>query len=122
LQRKETRDAQVHSLCGSRGRQRLGEAAQQGQLKGAAEEGTDSVSEQVQQQQGAEEEEGTKVTGIVTAADTPTKEITIDGETYVMPAEGGGASLFPQIGTEVTLYYEEQGDQKVVTRIGQAEE
>jgi hypothetical protein len=97
-------------------------AAQQGQLKGTAEEGTDSVLEQVQQQQGAGQEEGTKVTGIVTAADTASKEITIDGETYVMPEEGGGASLFPQTGAEVTLYYEEQGDQKVATRIGQAEE
>jgi hypothetical protein len=97
-------------------------AAQQGQLKGAAEEGTDSVSEQVQQQQGAGQEEGTKVTGIVTAADTETHEITIDGETYVMPEEGGGASLFPQTGAEVTLYYEEEGDQKVITRIGQAQE
>jgi hypothetical protein len=96
-------------------------AAQQGQLKGTAEEGTDSVSEQVQQQ-GAGQEEGTKVTGLVTAADAETHEFTIDGETYVMPEEGGGASLFPQTGAEVTLYYEEEGDQKVVTRIGQTAE
>jgi hypothetical protein len=97
-------------------------AAKQVQLKGDAEEGTDSAAQQVEQQQGAGQEEGTKVTGIVTAADTATHEITIDGETYVMPEEGGGASLFPQAGAEVTLYYEEEGDQKVITRIGQAQE
>jgi hypothetical protein len=97
-------------------------AAKQVQTKGTAEEGTDSTTQQVQQQQGAGQEEGTKVSGIVTAADTQTQEITIDGETYVMPKEGGGASLFPQTGAEVTLYYEEQGGQKVITRIGQMQE
>jgi len=97
-------------------------AAQQVQLKGTAEEGTDSTAQQVQQQQGAGQEEGTKVTGTVTAADTRTHEITIEGETYVMPEESGGASLFPQTGAEITLYYEEQGGQKVITRIGQAQE
>jgi hypothetical protein len=39
-----------------------------------------------------------------------------------MPEESGGASLFPQTGAEITLYYEEQGGQKVITRIGQAQE
>jgi hypothetical protein len=63
-------------------------AAKQVQTKGTAEEGTDSTTQQVQQQQGAGQKEGTKVSGIVTAADTQTQEITIDGETYVMPKEG----------------------------------
>jgi hypothetical protein len=97
-------------------------SAQQVQLKGTADEGTDSTAEQVERQQGAGQEEDTKVTGIVTAADSQTHEITIDGESYVMPEEGGGASLFPQTGAEVTLYYEEQGGEKVITRIGQAQE
>jgi hypothetical protein len=78
-------------------------SAQQGQLKGPAEEGTDSESEEVQQQQGSGQEEGTKVTGTVTAADPQTHEITIEGETYVMPEEGGGASLFPQTGAQALL-------------------
>ena len=38
-----------------------------------------------------------------------------------MPEEGGGATLFPQVGAEVTVFYREDG-QKVITRIGQAEE
>jgi hypothetical protein len=36
--------------------------------------------------------------------------------------EGGGASLFPQVGAEVTVFYEEQGGKNVITRIGQAQE
>jgi hypothetical protein len=75
---------------------------------------------QQEQQQAAEED--MKVTGMVTAADQQTGEITIDEQTYVMPKESGGASLFPQVGADITLFYREEGDQKVVTRIGQKEE
>jgi hypothetical protein len=39
-----------------------------------------------------------------------------------MPEEGGGASLFPQVGAEVTVFYEEQGGKNVITRIGQAQQ
>jgi hypothetical protein len=72
-----------------------------------------------QQQQAAEED--MKVTGMVTEADQETKEITIDDQKFVMPEEGGGASLFPQVGAEVTVFYREEGGQKVITRIGQAQ-
>ena len=75
-------------------------------------------------QQGEQQatEEDMKVTGMVTAADQQTGEITIDERTYVMPKESEEASLFPQVGAEITLFYREEGDQKVVTRIGQKEE
>jgi hypothetical protein len=59
-----------------------------------------------------------EVTGIVTEADEETREITINDQTFVMP-EGGGAALFPAAGDEITLFYRQEGDQKVVTRIGQ---
>jgi hypothetical protein len=39
-----------------------------------------------------------------------------------MPKEGGGTALFPQVGSEVTLFYREEGGKKVVTRIGQKQE
>ena len=63
----------------------------------AEQEGTDS--QQVQQQ--GSEEEGMQVTGMVTAADQQTQKITIGDQTFVMPKEGGGAELFPQVGSEV---------------------
>jgi hypothetical protein len=75
-----------------------------------------------QQEQQQASEEDMKMTGMVTAADQQTGEITIDEQTYVMPEESGGASLFPQVGAEITLFYREEGDQKVITRIGQKEE
>ena len=78
-----------------------------------------TVAQQVQQQAG---EEAMKVTGMVTEADQQTKEITIEDETFVMPEESGGASMFPQVGAEVTVFYREEDGQKVITRIGQAEE
>jgi hypothetical protein len=86
-----------------------------------------TVAQQVQQQgdeQAAEQaaEEGMKVTGLVTEADQQTKEITIEDETFVMPDAAGGASVFPQVGAEVTVFYREEDGQKVITRIGQAEE
>jgi hypothetical protein len=83
-------------------------------------EGAGTDSQQVQEEGSGEE--GTKVTGLVTAADPQTQEITIDDQTYVMPKEGGGAALFPQVGAEVTLSYREEGGQKVITRIGQKQE
>jgi hypothetical protein len=76
----------------------------------------------VQQAQGQSSEEEMKVTGMVTEADQDTKEIQIEDETYVMPEESGGASLFPQVGSEVTLFYTEEDGKKVITRIGQAQE
>jgi Cu/Ag efflux protein CusF len=66
------------------------------------------------QQQGS----GMKVTGIVTSTDEDAHKITIGDQTFVMP-EQGGTALFPQAGDEVTLFYEEQGNEKVITRIGQ---
>jgi hypothetical protein len=72
----------------------------------------------IAEQQGAV----TKVTGMVTEVDQDTHEITIDDQTFVMPKESGGASLMPQVGAEVTLYYEEKDGEKTITRIGQAEQ
>ena len=71
------------------------------------------------QQQGSGEE-GTEVTGMVTAADPQTQKITIDDQSYVMPKEG--AALFPQVGSEVALFYKEEGGQKMITRIGQKQQ
>ena len=82
-----------------------------------------TVAQQVQQQ-GEEQaaEEDMKVTGMVTEADQQTKEITIEDEKFVMPDAAGGASVFPQVGAEVTVFYREEDGQKVITRIGQAQE
>lgn len=80
-----------------------------------------TLAQQVQQQ-GEATEEDMKVTGMVTEADQQTKEITIEDQKFVMPEEGGGASMFPQVGAEVTVFYREEDGQKVITRIGQAEE
>jgi hypothetical protein len=82
--------------------------------------GLNSAMAQQTQQQGSAEE--MKVTGMVTEADEQTKEITIGDKTFVMPEEGGGASMFPQVGAEVTLFYEEQDGKNVITRIGQAQQ
>ena len=54
---------------------------------------------------------------MVTAADPQTQKIRIEDQSFVMK-EGGGAALFPQVGSEVTLSYKEDGGQKVITRIG----
>ena len=83
----------------------------------AEQEGTDS--QQVQQQGSGEE--GTEVTGMVTAADPQTQKITIEDPTFIMK-DGGGAALFPQVGSEVTLSYKEEGGQKVITRIGEKQQ
>ena len=82
--------------------------------------GLNDAAAQQTQQQGSEEE--MKVTGMVTEADDQTNEITIGDKTFVMPDEAGGASMFPQVGAEVTLFYEEQDGKNVITRIGQAQE
>ena len=66
--------------------------------------------------------EDMKATGMVTEADKTTNEITIGDKTFVMPDEAGGASLWPQVGAEVTVFYEEQDGKNVITRIGQAQE
>ncbi len=79
--------------------------------------GTDSQ----QAQQGAAQE-GMQITGVVTAADPQTQKITIEDQTFVMPKEGGGAALFPKVGSEVTLSYREEDGQKMITRIGQKQD
>ncbi len=71
-----------------------------------------------QQQSGAPADSGTEVTGIVTSVDDQTHELVIDGENYVMP-EQSGTAMMPAPGDKVTLFYEEQDGQKVITRIGQ---
>jgi hypothetical protein len=78
-----------------------------------------ATAQQAPKEQGTAEE--MKVTGTVTEADEETREITIEGQKYVMD-EHGGAALFPQAGDEITLFYEEKGERKVITRIGQAME
>jgi hypothetical protein len=81
---------------------------------GEEEEGTDS--QQVQQ----EATDEMKVTGMVTEADQETKEITIGDKTFVM-SDQAGTAMFPQVGAEVTVFYEEQNGKNVVTRIGQSQ-
>jgi hypothetical protein len=83
---------------------------------GEEEQGTDS--QQVQQ----EPTDEMKVTGMVAEADQDSNEITIGDKTFIMPDEAGGASLFPQVGAEVTVFYEEEDGKNVITRIGQAQE
>jgi hypothetical protein len=68
-----------------------------------------------------QQDSGTKVTGTVTEADENMQKITVNDETFVMP-EQGGTVVFPQVGDKVTLFYEEQGGEKVITRIGQPQE
>lgn len=82
------------------------------------------LNQTLAQQQGSEQaaQGDMKITGMVTEADEQTKEITIEDEKFVMPETAGGASVFPQVGAEVTAFYREEGGQKVITRIGQAEE
>jgi Cu/Ag efflux protein CusF len=75
-----------------------------------------------QQDAGQAAEEDMQATGMVTEADEQTKEITIEDEKFVMPEESGGASMFPQVGAEITVFYREEGGQKVITRIGQAQD
>ena len=78
----------------------------------------ESAAQQDQQPSATEE---MKATGMVTEADTTTNEITIGDKTFVVPDQAGTA-LFPQVGAEITVFYEEQDGKNVVTRIGQAQQ
>lgn len=78
-----------------------------------------AAAQQVQQQ--GQADDGAKVTGVVTSADAQTGEITIDGKTFVMEGHGG-ATMFPHAGDKVTLFYRQQDDKNVITRIGQAQQ
>jgi Cu/Ag efflux protein CusF len=62
-----------------------------------------------------------KVTGKVTEADQETKQITVGDKTFDM-SDQAGTAMFPQVGAEVTVFYEEQDGKNVVTRIGQAQQ
>ena len=62
-----------------------------------------------------------KVTGKVTEADQQAKQITVGDKTFDM-SDQTGTAMFPKVGAEVTLFYEEQDGKNVVTRIGQAQQ
>jgi len=82
-----------------------------------------AIAQQTQtEQQALQGQDDMKVTGMVTEVDKDTNEITVDDETFVMPDSAGGASVMPQVGAEITLFYREEGDEKLITRIGQAQE
>ena len=83
--------------------------------------GLNETAAQQTQQQGQAAEEAMKVTGMVTETDETTHEITIGDKTFVMP-EQSGTAMFPQVGAEITVFYEEQDGKNVITRIGQAQE
>ena len=55
-----------------------------------------SLQEGAAQQAQQQAAEDMKVTGMVTEADQQTREITIDDEIYVMPAEGGERPSSPR--------------------------
>ena len=63
-----------------------------------------------------------KVTGMVTEVDKDSNEITIDDQTFIMADSAGGASMMPQVGAEITVFYREEGDKRLITRIGQAQQ
>ena len=77
-----------------------------------------TTAAQAAQQTAANED--MKATGLVTKVDQDKHMITVDKQTFMMPM-GGGAAVMPQVGSKVTLYYEEKNGQKTVTRIGQAQ-
>ena len=62
-----------------------------------------------------------KVTGKVTEADQQAKQITVGDKTFDM-SDQAGTAMFPKVGAEVTVFYEEQDGKNVVTRIGQAQQ
>jgi Cu/Ag efflux protein CusF len=62
-----------------------------------------------------------KVTGKVTEADQESKQITVGDKTFDM-SDQAGTAMFPKVGAEVTLFYEEQGGKNVVTRIDNAQQ
>ena len=74
------------------------------------------------QQTQQEGQDDMKVTGMVTEVDKDTNEITVDDKTFIMSDSAGGASMMPQVGAEITLFYRDEGDKKLITRIGQAQE
>ena len=49
------------------------------------------------------------------------KQITVGDKTFDM-SDQAGTAMFPQVGAEVTVFYEEQDGKNVVTRIGQAQQ
>jgi Cu/Ag efflux protein CusF len=73
---------------------------------------------QIAEQAWAEE---MKVTGKVTEADQEAKKITVGDKTFDL-SDQAGTSMFPQVGAEVTVFYEEQDGKNVVTRIGNAQQ
>jgi hypothetical protein len=82
-----------------------------------------AIAQQTQTEQQAQQgQEDMKVTGMVTEVDTDTNEITVDDKTFIMSDSAGGASMMPQVGAEITLFYRDEGDKKLITRIGQAQE
>ncbi len=62
-----------------------------------------------------------KVTGKVTEADQDTKQIKVGDKTFDM-SDQAGTAMFPKVGSEVTVFYEEQDGKNVVTRIGHAQQ
>jgi hypothetical protein len=48
-------------------------------------------------------------------------QIAVDDQSFAMPT-GGGAAMMPQVGAEITLFYRDEGDKKLITRIGQAQQ
>jgi hypothetical protein len=86
---------------------------------GPAQSQSGSASQNAGNQQTAAAE-GNKVTGIVTEASKDKQTITINGQQFRMEM-GGGAAMWPQVGEDVTIYYQERNGKKTVTRIGQAE-
>jgi hypothetical protein len=74
------------------------------------------------QQTQQEGQDDMKVTGMVTEVDKDSNEITVDDKTFIMSDSAGGASMMPQVGAEVTLFYRDEGDKKLITRIGQAQQ
>jgi hypothetical protein len=62
-----------------------------------------------------------KVTGKVTEANQQEKQITVGDKTFDM-SDQAGTSMFPKVGSEVTVFYEEQDGKNVVTRIGNAQQ
>lgn len=75
-------------------------------------------SQQTQQEGSGNE---MQVTGTVTDVDDQDHVITIDGKEFNI-AEQAGTAVLPAVGDKVTLFYEEKGDQNMVTRIGQPQQ
>lgn len=63
--------------------------------------------------------EGTKVTGTVMEVDQDKGEIKINDQTFVMPPSND--AMMPQVGSKITITYEERDGKNTITKIGQAE-